>query len=60
MAEACFGNDKVHLSVRLDDAYDDDRTIHAPTAIEAIQTCKAVLFYLRMGLRFLAKLMMTH
>ncbi len=36
MAEARFGKDNVHLSVRLDDAYDDDRTVHALTAIEAM------------------------
>jgi OOP family OmpA-OmpF porin len=36
IAEARFGKDNVHLSVRLDDAYEDDRTIHALTAIEAM------------------------
>ena len=36
MAQARFGKENVHLSIRLDDAYDDDRTVHALTAIEAM------------------------
>ena len=36
MAEARFGKDSVHLSIRLDDSFDDDRTVHTLTAIEAM------------------------
>lgn len=49
MAEARFGKDNVHLSVRLDDAYEDDRTVHALTAIEAMANLRQGLAILSSG-----------
>ena len=46
MAEARFGKDNVHLSVRLMTHGDDDRTIHALTAIEAMANLQAAVHFI--------------